>query len=217
MMQRTRPIIVRSSAAGGGIRTVLDTHFPRLSRSLRVSRRPRVLNQFSLSHIKSPNEVVVKPSQDNASIALTQRGERRRNLGELFLVISGGPLDWQLSSTTQIFTQLSPLLSGVKTFAIGKYPSSPVGEEYVDSEQWLELFRPFRRVWSVRVTERLVQDVALALGGVADDMASGILVLPALISLFLEGHRDYPSVQEAAERFVAQRRLSGHHILAAEA
>ncbi len=162
--------------------------------------------------LKSPNEVVVKPSQDNASITLTQRGERRRNLGELFLVISGGPLDWQLSSTTQIFTQLSPLLSGVKTFAIGKYPSSPVGEEYVDSEQWLELFRPFRRVWSVRVTERLVPDVALALGGVTDDMASGVLVLPALISLFLEGHRDYPSVQEAAERFVAQRRLSGHHI-----
>jgi hypothetical protein len=81
--------------------------------------------------LKSPNEVIVKPSQDNSSITFTQRGERRRNLGEIFLVISGGPLDWQLSSTIQIFTQLSPLLSNVKLLAFGKYPSAPAVEEDV--------------------------------------------------------------------------------------
>jgi hypothetical protein len=160
--------------------------------------------------LKSPNEVIVKPSQDNASITFTQRGERRRNLGELFLVISGGPLDWQQSSTTQIFTQLSPLLSNVKILTFGKYPSSPAGEEELDPIQWLELFRPFRSVWNVRVTEKIVPDVALALGGLSDDEAPG--VLPALLTLILEGHRDYPFIQEAAERFVAQRQLSGRHI-----
>jgi hypothetical protein len=160
--------------------------------------------------LKSPNEVIVKPSQDNASITFTQRGERRRNLGELFLVISGGPLDWQLSSTTQIFTQLSPLLSNVKILTFGKYPSSPAGEEEVDPVQWLELFRPFSSVWNVRVTEKLVPDVALALGGLSDELAEG--VLPALLTLILEGHSNYPFIQEAAERFVAQRQLAGRRI-----
>lgn len=160
--------------------------------------------------LKSPNEVIVKPSQDNSSITFTQRGERRRNLGELFLVISGGPLDWQLSSTTQIFTQLSPLLSNVKVLAFGKYPSAPAVEEDVDPTQWLELFQPFRSVWNVRVTEKLVPDVALALGGLSDDAAPG--VLPALITLTLEGHRDHPFVQDAAQRFVAQRQILGRRI-----
>jgi hypothetical protein len=152
----------------------------------------------------------VKPSQDNSSITFTQRGERRRNLGELFLVISGGPLDWQLSSTTQIFTQLSPLLSNVKILAFGKYPSAPAIEDDVDPTQWLELFRPFSSVWNVRVTEKLVPDVALALGGLSEDAAPG--VLPALITLTLEGHRDHPFVQDAAQRFVAQRQVSGRRI-----
>jgi hypothetical protein len=160
--------------------------------------------------LKSPSEVIVKPSQDNASITFTQRGERRRNLGELFLVISGGPLDWQLASTTHIFTQLSPLLSDVKILAFGKYPSAPAVEEDVDPTQWLELFQPFSSVWNVRVTEKLVSDVALALGGLTEDAATR--VLPALITLILEGHRDYPFVQDAAERFVAQRQVAGRRI-----
>jgi len=162
--------------------------------------------------LKSPNEVIVKPSQETASITFTQRGERRRNLGELFLVISGGPLEWQLTSATQIFTQLSPLLSSVKTLSIGKYPSSPAEEEDIleDSIPWLEFFRPFSGAWSVRITERLAPDVALALGGVADDMVSE--VLPGLITLFLEGHSNYPFAREAAERFIAARRLSGHRV-----
>jgi hypothetical protein len=161
--------------------------------------------------LKSPSEVMVKPFLDNASITFTQRGERRRNLGELFLVISGGPLDWQLSSTTQIFTQLTPLLSNVKILAFGKYPSAaPAEQEEVDPARWLELFRPFSRVWSVRVTETLVPDVALALGGLSDDVAPG--VLPALMSLILERHRDHPFVQEAVKRFVAQRQLSGRRL-----
>ena len=105
--------------------------------------------------LKFPNEVIVKPSQDNLSITFTQRGERRPNLGELFLVISSGPLDWQLSSRSSS-SRNSPLLSNVKVLAFGKYPSTPAVEEDVDSTQWLELFRPFSSLWSVRVTEKLV-------------------------------------------------------------
>ena len=160
--------------------------------------------------LKSPNEVTVKPSQDNASITFKQRGERCRNLGELFLVISGGPLEWQLTSMTQIFTQLSPLLSNVKVLAFGKYPSAPAVEDDVDPTQWLELFWPFSGVWNVCVTEKLVPDIALALGGLSEDAAPGIL--PALITLILEGHRGHPLVRDVAERFVAWRQVSGRRI-----
>ena len=80
----------------------------------------------------------------------------------------------------------------------------------MDPTQWLELFQPFSSVWNVRVTEKLVPDVAMALGGLSKDAAPG--VLPALITLTLEGHRNHPLVQDAAQRFVAQRQVSGRRI-----
>ena len=52
--------------------------------------------------VKSPDEVIVNFSQDNASNMFTRRGGSR-NLAEHFLVIFCGPLDRQ---RTQIFTQL---------------------------------------------------------------------------------------------------------------
>ena len=60
---------------------------------------------------------------------------------------------------------------------------------------------------NVRVTEKLVPDVALALGGLSEDAAPD--VLPALITLILEGH---PFVQDAAKRFVSRRQVSGRRI-----
>jgi hypothetical protein len=89
--------------------------------------------------------------------------------------------------------QLSPLLSNVKVLVFGKYPSSTAIEDDVDPMQWLELFRPFRSVWNVRITEKLVPDVVMALGGLSEDAAVGVLA--ALITLTLEGHRDHPFVQ----------------------
>jgi hypothetical protein len=61
----------------------------------------------------------------------------------------------------------------------------------------------------IRVTEKLIPDVGLALEGLSED---AIRVLPALITLILEGHCDHPFMQGATQRFVAQRKLSGRRI-----
>ena len=155
--------------------------------------------------LKSFSEVIVIPSVDHVTITLTQRGERRRNVGQCSLEIKCSQLNLQLSSMTQIFSQLSPLLSNVKTLAIRKSSFPPTGQEDVALTQWLELFQLFPRVWEVRVIEELVPGVVHALA--TEDMATGML--PRLIFLHLEKFRQSPSMVEAVEQFVAVR---GHRI-----
>jgi F-box-like len=53
--------------------------------------------------LKSPTEVIVNPTQWSVSISLVRRGERRCNLGEIFMVIPCQQLDGQLSHMAQIF------------------------------------------------------------------------------------------------------------------
>ena len=117
-------------------------------------------------------------------------------------------LNWQLSFVTEILTQLSPLLSNVRSLTIQKGDEFPSMEE-MDLMQWLELFRLFTHVTLVRVSEeQLVPSIVQAL--VTEDMATA--VLPELFSLHLEEYSGAPSVVEAAERFVATRRLSGRTV-----
>jgi hypothetical protein len=81
--------------------------------------------------------------------------------------------------------------------------------EDMDLMQWLELFRPFTHVTLVRVSEeQLLPSIVQVL--VTEDMATAIL--PKLFSLHLEEYSRTPSVVEAAERFVATRRLSGRTV-----
>ncbi|KAI0245665.1 hypothetical protein BJV78DRAFT_275392 [Lactifluus subvellereus] len=161
--------------------------------------------------LRSPTEVIVNPDQHDVEITLTQPGEPRRVPGKLFLRISCKQLDWQLSFTAQIFSQLSPLLSHVGSLTIGQSGSLQIREEDDgDSTQWLELFQPFGGVTAIYVAEEYVQDIAQALGTVTGDMSMG--VLPVLSTLTLQGYRKSASVQEAAELFVATCQRSGHYI-----
>jgi hypothetical protein len=110
---------------------------------------------------------------------------------------------------TQISSQLSPLFSSVRELSILTGRELPTVEEDVDSTQWLEFFRPFPLVTQVHVWDRrLVPGIVEAL--VTEDMAAG--VLPELTSLRITGYISSPSVVEAAEQFVATRRLSGRTV-----
>ena len=125
------------------------------------------------------------------------------------LSISCRRLDWQLSFTTQIFNQLSPLISSAKVLIIYKPYAMSAGREDVDPAQWLELFQPLPHLSEVRVdVEELVPDIVHAL--VNQGMAAG--VLPGLTSLYLEGYQKSPSTIDAAKRFVDSRKLANHNI-----
>ena len=114
---------------------------------------------------------------------------------------------WHESSVTQ----LSPLLSNVRSLTIRRSTFPPTRDEGDgDPPQWLEFLRPLSGVRVVDVAERFVPGIAQALGMVTEDMATE--VLPALRLLTLHGYRKFASVQEAAERFVATSQCSGHHI-----
>ena len=163
-----------------------------------------------VDRLKSFNEVIVTSSENHVAITLTKRGERRLDLAWCQLFIRCRQFDWQLSFMTQIFSQLSPLLFNVETFAIedSSLLSPPTGQEDVDPTQWWELFQSFPRVWKVHVTNELVPGVVQALA--MEDIATAIV--PRLVSLHLKGFRQSPSMVEAAEQFVAIRKRSGRSI-----
>jgi len=119
-------------------------------------------------------------------------------------------LNWQLSCITQIFNQLSPLLSSADWLEMTNQPTPvPIRREDVDPAQWLEFFQSLPHFSKVYVhIHEFVPDIVHAL--VNEDMAAG--VLPGLTSLHLYGYRSSQSTIDAAERFVATRKLANHNI-----
>jgi hypothetical protein len=115
---------------------------------------------------------------------------------------------WELSFVTRILSQLSPLLSGVHSLYIQSGDIFPTRREDVGRARWLEFFRPFTHVTQVYVWEQLVPSIVRALD--SDDMTAE--VLPELTSLQLRDYLRFPSVEKAAERFAATRRLSGRTV-----
>ena len=170
---------------------------------------PQLVQFISLvDGLKSPSEVIVEPI-GYSTMSLVRPGRGTRGRGKCSFIIPCRHLDWQLSFLTQILDQLSPLLSSVHVLSI-KNPVPSRKEEDVDTTQWLELFQPLSQTSRIRVSiEKLVPDITRAL--VSEDMNTGIL--PRLTSLYLEGVRKSTFATEAAERFVATRKLAGRNIL----
>jgi len=159
--------------------------------------------------LKSPSEVIVQPvGYSTMSLLRPRNGTRIR--GECCFRIPCRQLDWQLSFLTQILDPLSPLLRRVHVLSI-KSSNLAIRKDWedVDTTQWLELFQPLSQTSDIRVTvEKLVPDVMRAL--VSEDMTTG--TLPRLTSLHLQGVRKSRFTTEAAERFVATRKLAGRNI-----
>ena len=160
--------------------------------------------------LKSPNEVIVEPAEMHSTMSLLWPGRGTRRRGKCCFWLPCSHLDWQLSFSTQILHQISPLLCSVHVLSIIRCIFRLVGREDVDTTQWLELFQPLSQTSKIRVSvEQLVPDVMRAL--VSEDMATGLL--PRLTSLHLEGVRESTFATEAAERFVARRKLAGRNVL----
>ena len=121
--------------------------------------------------------------------------------------------DWQLSSMVQIFGQQLPLLSHVEQLDISQDCLSNIewtDNPDMDSTLWLESFRLFVAVHSLRVSEKLVPPVAAALRELTGERT--MEVFPALQSLSLEGLGSSGPVPEGIRSFVAARQLSDHHV-----
>jgi hypothetical protein len=158
-----------------------------------------------LNALRSPARAIVIHGVESVGVYLEGEGLL---IGDCFFGTSCRQLDWQLSFVTQILSQLSFLLSSVRSLDIQSGDELPTGEEDVDPTQWLELFQPFTHATEFRVWEKLVPGIVQALA--AGDMTAE--VLPELTSLCLVRYRSSLSVAKVAEQFVVTRKLSGRTI-----
>ena len=127
------------------------------------------------------------------------------------LEISWKPLDWQLSSLTQICDHFSPFLHRVHDLHISS--SQPPSEEAdMDRQQWRDLIHAFRGTKDLHVAGVDVQNVLWALFS-EDSPATGTTMLPTLRSLRVEEYIPILGpLLEAKDSFITSRRLSGHPI-----
>jgi hypothetical protein len=142
------------------------------------------------------------------SINFTQPGAHPR----LTIRISCEPLDWQLSSMTQMCDQFSPFLSNIQDLRINTTERSSEKDD-VDGDQWLELMRAFDGTEDLHVTGKLTADILRSLRPIGGEHTTVLLALrnlrvPALSSSTIQGG----PLREAVESFTTSRRLCGHPV-----
>ena len=129
----------------------------------------------------------------------------------LKLEVSCRPSDWQLSSIAEVCSSLSPLTSSVERLYINdRGEVLALCDDEVESSQWLELLHPFTSVKALYLSRRNAPRIADALQDLVGEGASE--VLPALQRVFMEELHTSGPVQEAIDKIVAARQLSGHSV-----
>ncbi|KAI0251191.1 hypothetical protein BJV78DRAFT_1282698 [Lactifluus subvellereus] len=128
---------------------------------------------------------------------------------ELTLVVLCKYIYHQVRFMAQICNQLSFLLSIVEQLDIedDNFDRQAVG---MGGTPWLELFRPFTAVRTLRISRPLHPIIVPALRRLIGERATE--VLPVLDSLYLEVYRPTVSHRLTIEPFIAARRYSDHPV-----
>jgi hypothetical protein len=109
----------------------------------------------------------------------------------------------------QVCDQCSPFLSRFNNLGFNTTQSSS-GQDDVEGEQWLELFRPFGGAGTFRATGELMFDVLCALGKADGEHVN---VLPALRHLRVGSPLAmYGPSWDAVQSFLASRWISGRPV-----
>ena len=120
-------------------------------------------------------------------------------------------IDWQVSCAAQICSQYSFFLPSVEQLDIdGYYLRHSFWQDDLDGTPWLELFRPFTGVRTLRISRYLKSSIVHTLQELTGERA--IEVLPALNSLYLEHYQASEPEQKAIEPFIAARQYSDHPV-----
>ena len=164
------------------------------------------------AHDKAAVEASMAFSCRAAGVAFSQRFE-----GELGFGISCRQPDLQLSYLPQIcrssFARAFIAIAESLHIEENDYPPELPPLEWpddIESNQWLELLRPFTAVKDLFISRELVPRIAQALKELDGDSVAE--ALPALQTLFMEEPLPSEAVQEAIRQFVGARQLAGHAI-----
>ena len=174
-------------------------HNPQLLQFIGLAKQLRLSNYAELIFYK--HSAMVRLSQRTGTI----------DRATLELAISCTPLDWQLSSLTQICGSISPSLKLERLDIRDDQHWQPHLQRDTDSVQWLEVLCSFTTATTLYLSKKVGQRVALALQDLVREPLAE--VLPALQNISLEGLQSSGAAQEAIERFVTARRLLGHTVL----
>ena len=132
----------------------------------------------------------------------------QEEMGMLHVRISCMPLDWQLSSLTQIY---NPFLSPLRTLEhLCIWDDQELQPQFQDdipeNDEWLEFLQQFTSIKDLELSKKFVPLVLPALGDLTGERATE--VLPALQNIFVEELPSSGPVQEVIDKFVASRQLS---------
>jgi hypothetical protein len=156
-----------------------------------------------------PSHAEVEISAHAISISFTYSNNTST---PLLLKISCTQLDWQLSSLAQVCDQFFPFLFRVRNLGINT-TKSPSGQNDVDSEQWLELLRPFGGATDLSVAGELAGDILGALRPADAGGTTNTTVLSAMRNLRVRTPKLIDGLfRDAALSFLTSRRLSGQPV-----
>ena len=176
-----------------------------------ITQLPRFISRTE--NLKALNQVKVDFLSHSARVVLSRPTETV-NCPELTVGISCTVSEWQLSSLAQICSSWPPspisLLERLDII-LGDQDTRPHWQNDIENTQWLELLHPFASVKNLYVSEELGLYLVPALQEITRERV--IEVLSVLQGLFLEGLQSLGPVHDAAEHFVATRRLSGHPVV----
>jgi len=130
--------------------------------------------------------------------------------GQVTLSILCEPLDWQISSLAQVCsTSFPPLLTLERLdINIETDPDSLLEwQDDMEDTQWLDLLHPFTFVKDLQLSDPSVPFIAPVLQELSGERVTE--VLPALENLFFGGPHLSEPAEEAIEKFIAGRQLSG--------
>ncbi len=131
----------------------------------------------------------------------------------LKLEVSCRPSDWQLSSVAEVCSSLSLLTSSVEHLYIDDRGEDLklFCDDEMENSQWLELLHNFTSLKALYLSRGNAPRIAAALQDLVGERATE--VLPALQRVFMEELHPSGPVQEAIDKFIAARQLSGHPIV----
>ena len=141
--------------------------------------------------LKAPDEAHVIFDDSAGWVTLSSKAS---GPGEFNVEISCGGLEWQLPALKRVCNLSLPPLFTVEDLYVCENAGSRLNWDYpMESEEWLELLKPFTSVKNLYLSDDLRQRIAPALKLLVGDRVTE--VLPTLESIFLGGAPAIGSVQ----------------------
>jgi hypothetical protein len=164
---------------------------------------PRLAQFINRTPKLGKRDATVLFDDDSASVILSP--------GNLWIGISCGEPDWQLSSIEQVCNScLHPLSTVEHLYVEHKYVRLYWKDDAIENTLWLQLLLPFAAVTNLFLSKEFAPSIAAALQELVGDRITE--VLPNLQNIFVKRLESSGLFQENIGQFVSARQLIDHTI-----